>query len=320
MDENRAGILRESNKIISKLHLHSAFFSDEIIYKIYLRSQVIHQLFESNQDLDINKLELFHLQFTASVIDLLKQIKKTNEKNVSVLYHEIQLNEQLIDELEHSVLTEASFNLDKQCQALKVNTSLRKLYQVLSDDSTEYPFSKNINSFSVRYSQDFFFDMPADKLLALVEYDAAEVYSNAYANIQRKLMGLLCKYAFKTEFFCGLKAGDAVVEVYKFINTDKYFYFYLNRNLFELFDITLISEIDINNTLSKRGRIIHELKDKNDKLMNRANILKASIPQEIRNLLTDHYKKISDIDFLQNISNFDVQANILKAMLNTNSL
>jgi len=320
MDENRLGILNESTNIISKLHLYSAFFEDEIIYKIYLRSQVIHQLFESNPELDINKLDLFHLQFTASVIDLLKKIKKANEKNVSLLYHEIQLNQELIDKLNDSVYTENNYNIDKQRQSLKINTSLRKLYQVLSEDSTEYPFSKNINTFSSRYSQDFFFDISPEILFELISYQAEEVYSNAYALIERKLMGVLCKYDFKTDFLCGLKSGDSIVEIYKFIQTDRHFLFYPSRNLFLFCDISQISDIDWSNTLSKKERIIHELKDKNDQLESRAGVLKSAMPAEIRNLLTDHYKKISDIDFLQNISNFDVQANILKTMLNTDGL
>ncbi|WP_207532149.1 hypothetical protein [Desertivirga arenae] len=320
MDEIRAGILDESNKYLTKLQLHSAFFSDEIIYKIYLRSQVIHQLFESNPELDINKLELFHLQYTATVIELLKKIKKTNERNVSLLYDEIQLNDDLINKLDHSVLTESSFNLEKQRQAVKMNTSLRRLYQFLSEDSTEYPFSRNINSFNARYSQDFFFDISPEAMFRATEYQQNEVYTNAYATIQRKLMGLLCKYDFRTEFYYGLKAGDSVLEVYKFLDQERYFFYYPNRTLFLLFDITMLADIDLTSGLSKRSRIIHELKDKNDKLESRANVLKSSIPADIKNLLTEHYKKISDIDFLQNIANFDVQANILKTMLNTDSI
>ncbi len=319
MDENRLGILNESTNIISKLHLYSAFFEDEIIYKIYLRSQVIHQLFESNSELDINKLDLFHIQFTASVIDLLKKIKKANEKNVSLLYHEIQLNQELIDKLDDSIYTEENYNNDKQRQSLKINNSLRKLYQVLSEDSTEYPFSKNINTFSSRYSQDFFFDISPEILLELISYQAEEVYTNAYALIERKLMGVLCKYDFRTDFVCGLKSGDSIVEIYKFIETGRHFLFYPSRNLFLFCDISQISDIR-SNTLSKKERIIHELKDKNDQLESRAGVLKSAMPAEIRKLLSDHYKKISDIDFLQNISNFDVQANILKTMLNTDGL
>ena len=62
MDDNP--ILRESTRLLNKLHLLSAFFEDEIVYKIYLRTQVIHRLYETNPELDINKLELFHVQFT----------------------------------------------------------------------------------------------------------------------------------------------------------------------------------------------------------------------------------------------------------------
>ncbi|MFD2144614.1 hypothetical protein [Mucilaginibacter antarcticus] len=71
MDDNP--ILRESTQYLNKLHILSAFFEDEIVYKIYLRTQVIHRLYETNPELDINKLELFHVQFTAAVIDLLKK-------------------------------------------------------------------------------------------------------------------------------------------------------------------------------------------------------------------------------------------------------
>ena len=42
------------------------------------------------------------------------------------------------------------------------------------------------------------------------------------------------------------------------------------------------------------------------------------MPAEIKALLAENYKKIEDVNFLENITNFDVQANILKTMLNTN--
>ena len=62
---------------------------------------------------------------------------------------------------------------------------------------------------------------------------------------------------------------------------------------------------------------MHELKDKNDRLEGNAAAMKSFMPPEIKNLLADNYKKISDISFLENISNIDVQANVLKSMLNT---
>ena len=317
MDESRLNILNQSNRMLSKLQLLSVFFGDDIIYKIYLRSQVIHKLFETNPELDINKLDLFHLQFTQSLIDLLRKIKKNNETNVSLLFDEIQINKEMIDRLNDPYYTLANFNLEKQRQALKVNLSLRKLFQVLSDNSTDNPLSKNINAFSSRFAADFFYPIAPELLQEITVYNDKDVYTDEYATIQRKLMGVLCKYEFKTEFYCGLKAGTQVAEVYKFVDDARYFIYSLSDNLFVFLDIAKLAGIDMTNNMSKKEKLIHELRDKNDKLEGNASAMKAAMPIEIKNLLTDNYKKISDMSFMENISNIDVQANILKSMLNT---
>lgn len=320
MDEYLLNILNQSNKVIDKLQMLSAFFDDdEVVYKIYLRTQVIHKLFENNVELDAGKLELFHLQYTTTVLDLLKRIKKNNESNVSLVYDEIQLNEDLIHKMNDGVYTEKNFNLDKQKQSLKINTSLRNLYQVLSTDSSDFPFAKNISSFSARYAKDYFYDIEPDKLNDLIGFEAQKVYINTYATIQKKLMGMLCKYDFKTEFFCGLNAGNLKVEIYKFLHTDKYFLFAPARNLFLLCDLAKITEIDKENALSRKAKIIQELQYKNDKLQSTVASLKTFIPLNIKQLIEQSYQKIADTNFLDNLSNADIEANVLKTMLNTNA-
>nr|WP_295863462.1 hypothetical protein [uncultured Chitinophaga sp.] len=319
MEDNLAIILNDSNKTNSKLQLLSAFFEEEIIYKIYLRSQVVHKLFETNPELDINKLELFHLQYTASAIELLRKIKASNERNVSLIYDEMQLNKEMMEKLNSSVFSEKNYDLDKQKQALKINLSLRRLYQTLSDNTDEYPFSKNINTFSSRFSQGFYYDISADQMMNLIQYETADVYRNSYAIIQKKLMGLLCKHEFRTEFFCGLKTGGMIAEVYRFLDVDRHFLFFPSKNLFLLCDLSEVPDIDWTNSLSKKARIIQEMTDKNDQLESRANILKTAIPDTVRTLLQEYYDKISEVDFLQKIGNYDVQTNILRTMLNTDT-
>ncbi|MES2826880.1 MAG: hypothetical protein V4687_01940 [Bacteroidota bacterium] len=317
MDERHANILKTSRTEISRLQLLSVFFEEEVLYKIFLRSQVIHQMFENNEDLDIDKLEIFHIQFTASLIELLKKIKKSNEKNVSLIYDEVTLNKELIEKMSSSAFNEKSFNLDKQQQSLKINLSLRKLFQVLSDHSEDFPFSKNINSFSSRYAGDFYYDVTPDLLGKLIDFDPKEMYLNAHASIQRKLMGQLCKYDFKSEFYCGLKSGQLIIEIYKFIEKDSYFLFFPSRNLFVFCDLNELSGIDFSNNQSEKARIIQELAYKNDTLTSSAAALKTFIPIEIIELLKENYHKISDINFMDHLNNYDVQANILKAMLKT---
>lgn len=315
MDDNP--ILRESNRLLNKLQLLSAFFEDEIVYKIYLRTQVIHRLYETNPELDINKLELFHVQFTSAVIDLLKKIKQINERSTSLLFQEMQLNNDLIQSVKDSDFNLVDFRNDQQRQALRVNTSLRKLYEVLSEDAPDYPFAKNINAFSARYAQDYFFDISQELLAELTTYQPEEVYSHASAVIERKLMGKACKHDFRTAFYCGLKTGNVSLEVYKFIDEETYFIFYPLRHLFLICDASLLSNVDQSTEVTRNERIIQELLDKNDQLQSSAALARVNIPHEVRNLLAENYKKITDINFLQNIAGFDAQANILKTMLNT---
>jgi hypothetical protein len=317
MDDRYDNILKASRTEISRLQLLSVFFEDETLYKIFLRSQVIHQTFENNRDLDIDKLEIFHVQFTATLIELLRKIKKSNEKNVSLIYDEIVLNKELIDKMSNSVFNDKNFVLDQHQQSLKINQSLRKLFAVLSDFSDEFPFSKNISSFSSRYAGDFYFDITPEQLGNLIDFKPEDMYMSIHASIQKKLMGQLCKYDFRTEFYCGLKSGQIIVEIYKFIDNDQRFLFLPNRNLFLFCDLNDFKGINFENNQSEKSRIIQELAYKNDTLTGSAAALKKYIPPEIVSLLKENYTKISDIDFLDHLNNFDVQANILKAMLKT---
>jgi len=320
MDEHVASVLGESKKIISRLQLLSVFFQEEVVYKIYLRSQVIHQLFENNSELPIDKLELFHMQFTASVIDLLKKIKKNNEKNVTLIYDEIELNRNVIAQLNSTATNEANFMEGKKSQSLKINISLRNLYEVLSDHSVDFPFVKNVTRLSARYAKDFYYTITEEQLGRLIEYKEAEVYEISYAVIERKLMGMLCKHDFKTEFVYGLKSGMLIIEIYKFLSLDQYFLFFPNRNLFLFCTLDDLAGIDLNSNLSEKSRIIQELSYSNDKLESKAATAKTFIPADIVNLLDENYNKISDLNFLNELNNFDVQANILKAMLNTDMM
>lgn len=320
MDENRLNILNASTRDISKLQLLSVFFNNDVIYKIYLRTQVLHQLFQTNPELDINQLEMFHLQFTQTLIDLLKKIKRNNEAQAGLLLDEVQLNHQLIEQMEGSAYSEQSYVNDKQRQSLKMSQSLRKLFRVLSDNSAEYPFAANINKFSAHFSADYFYSISTELVYELLAYSPADVYSNEYATIQRKLMGSLCKYDFKIEFYCGVRANDIVLEVYRFADVNKYFLYSPLNNVLLFCDVAKLGDLDLKNTVSKRERMMRELRDKNVQLTGKAGLIKTNLPQNITALLADDYKKIADVNFMAHMNAFDVQANILKTMLNTDIL
>lgn len=320
MDTHLSAIFNDSRRIISKLQLLAVFFEDEIIYKIYLRTQVIHQLFENNQELNAHQLELFHVQFTESLLALLKKIKKSNEQNVHLLLDEIQLNNEMIDKLSSVFDAEKNYQSDQQNQSHKISISLRKLYQVLSGYANGYPFSQNINAFSSKFSKDFYAEVSPELWQELMQYNPAEVYTNVDAIIQKKLLGQLCKYDFKVSFFCGIKAGNTLAEVYKLAETERYFLFCPAKNGFVFCDPAKFDRINFETAVSNQEKMIRELNDKNDHLQSRINMVKTHLPKEVKALLSDHYRKLNELDFLNNTENFDTQANILKKMLGTDMI
>lgn len=320
MDDNHKQILADSTKVIGKLHLLATFFEDDVIYKIYVRSQVIHRMFEQNPELDINKLNLYHLQFTESVLELLRRIKKTNEKNVSLLEDEVRLNKDLALKISEDMRTEQNFEFGKQKQTQKISQALEKLYLNLSDLSKDFPFAKNISQFGGRYAQDYFYEISLDLHYDLITFEADDVYKNGYAIIEQKLMGLQCKHKFNNKFYCGLKSGGLLLEVYQMIDEDVYFVFYPARHLFLICDYERIAHINPSEGLSKRAKVVIELTEKNIVLERQAITAKTAIPEDIEKLLNEYYEKINGMDFMDFMDDFDIQANILKAMLDTESM
>ena len=320
MEDSVKRILSESVTIISRLQLLSVFFEEDLIYRIFIRSQVIQKLFEHNPELDINKLELFHLQYTESIIDLLRKIKKTNEKNLTLLSDEIELNNELITKISASTQEERNFYQEAQKHTIEVNQSLSNLYQNLSDYSSDDPFSKNIKFFSTQFSKSFFHTVSDGFIYGLMEYEPEHIYKNGYGTIEKKLMGLQCKHDFKNTFYCGLVSGNLVVEIYKLIGEEVYFLFYPDKKLFTDFPFTKISTIQLSDELSRKNKIIKELEERNDSLKNSESAVKTNLPEDVAKLLVAYNEKISAIDFIDFIDDYDVQANILKTMLNTDRI
>jgi hypothetical protein len=139
-------------------------------------------------------------------------------------------------------------------------------------------------------------------------------------------MGLQCKHQFKNNFYVGLKAKGEVVEIYQLADfiaeddDDEYFVFDPSRNRFLGVATEKINDLKISGTVSKKAKIIMELTEKNVQFKNSLPSVRTSLPADVVQLLTDYHHRIEGINFLDLINDFDIQANILKTMLNTDSI
>ena len=90
--------------------------------------------------------------------------------------------------------------------------------------------------------------------------------------------------------------------------------------MFADFPFSKISNIQLSDELSRKNKIIKELEERNDSLKNSESTVKTNLPEDVAKLLVAYNEKISAIDFIDFIDDYDVQANILKTMLNTDRI
>jgi hypothetical protein len=320
MDESAKQVFQASQQIISRLQLLLVVFEEEVVANIYVRTQVIHKLFENNAELDVNKLQLFHFQFTESIIGLLRKVKKNNEKAYQSLLDEMEVNNDLMRKLSQAMKEKDNFDYEKEVQAARVNKTLAGLYENFSDYLKTNPVPKDIADFGKRFAPAYFYPLPQVAINQLLDFEPEEVYRNAYGIVEKKLMGLQCKKQFNNRFYCGIRCNTQLLEVYKVQDEESFFLFYPDRSLFLVCPTTFMDELPVTNTVSAKGKLMEELAEKTLLLKEKSKSIKKQLPPEVKTLLEDYYTKIEGIDFLDLIDDYDIQANILKTMLNTDSM
>jgi hypothetical protein len=318
-EELYAQAISESAKKLLVLKMLSNFFNHKDLFAVYIRTKVIHNLFESNKNLDANKLDLFHVQYTSSLIDLFQKLKKAKEQQYLLIADEIYINDDLIQKLEKDA-DGRNFAGEAKRHSQNMSAKLRQLYQVLDKGNAGGMLSwGDIMIFSTRLGQEFYRDITdGEKFLQLTDAEGKNTYQTEYAVIEKKLMGKLNKLNFRVKFTCGLRYQNEYVEVFDFIDSNDKFVFINGIKTFYLLDEEMAKGLDLSKNLSSKASIIYDLKQKNDFLRDRLATIKTTLPNDVEDVLGGYLDKISGVDFLEELQNVDEQTNILRAMLNIN--
>lgn len=314
-----AQLIKDSNKKLLVLKTLSNFFNHNDLFAVYVRTKVIHNLFESNKSLDIHKLELFHIQYTSSLIDLFQKLKKAKEQQYMLINDEIYINRELITKLEKQ--TDAlNFTDERRAYGRAMGEKLKHLYAMLENPNSGMAFSwSDIMLFSTRFGQEFYRELTdAAVFLQLTENEHRKTYPTEYGVIERKLMGRLNKLNFRVKFTCGFRFENEYFEIFDFIDSNDRFIFINGIRSFYLLDEDLAQRLDLSWNTSSKGDIVTELVKKNDMLNDKLSTIKTSLPNDVEEVLASYLQKISGVDFLEELQNVDEQTNILRAMLNIN--
>jgi hypothetical protein len=309
-------IIKESKKRLITLKIVSNFFKQQDLIGILIRTKIIHSIFENNNTLDSNKLELFHIQYTDSLIELLQKLKKAKEQQFIITSDEIHINDDYIKKLEVG-LNDAFFQEKTVLHSKNMSGKVEQLFEMLTTESTKAFNWDSIVYFSNCFKAEYYRIISKEQYekLTILEKDT---YSHTNAKFERKLLGRLNKFKFKFKFLCGLIYNNEVIEVYEFRDTNDKFIFNNKDKSFFFLDETFEKTIDLSKNNSNNNKIINQLKIKNSSLKHQLDKIKTSLPDNVLEILKNYLDKISGIDFMEELQNIDEQANILKAMLNIN--
>ncbi|MBD8082401.1 hypothetical protein [Chryseobacterium caseinilyticum] len=311
MNEEVANIMSQSTRRLTRLKLLSNFFENVDIIAIYIKTNIIHHLFENNKTLDYNKLELFHLQYTDSLIELLTKIKKKKENDLLAVINEININKRYISNFEEKKTD--SFEMDRKIYSGVFSEHLRNLYHELIEEKNTLNWSK-VLYFHKKYGTEFYrTKADEDKL----KPQSAPFYQYQDYCIEKKLLGKLNIQNFKVRFVCGYKFERHEYELFRIFQSDEYFIFNVDEKKLYLIDDELTA-LDISENVSNQSSIISQLTEKNDELTETMEMRRKTIPEDVQSVLKDYLRNLESIDIMSKIFDVNEETNILRAMLNLN--
>lgn len=310
--------IKLSEKRLNKLRVITNFFDHADVTNISIKTKIIHDIFASNQALDSMKLELFHLQYTDTFLQLMQQLKKKIEQNYLLIENEIKANETFIASYKTEI-NQDDFRKDIINCNVNVQLFFEAAYEYLAFDNPEKAsFLLEINNFKNKWSSEYFRPISDEHFTALEHVKSVVFHSFNNIHIEKKLLGKLNIQRFKVKFLCGLQNSNQCFSVFEFIHVNEHFIFNHQSNHFLLLDLKNFSTVNFSRNSSNKQLIIKTLTDKIAALHNKSNTSLRQISQDILLVLQEYYLKISAMSFLDDLQNIDEQTNILKSMLNLN--
>ena len=314
-----AEIINNSESRLNKLKILSNFYDNSLIIHIAVRTRVIHDIFASNETLDTNKLELFHLQFTDSLIDLLNKLKKNLEQKFAILTHEIRINEDIMESFKGEIEKD-SFKESVITHNLIMQSFMEMLYKQLAYETNalDLELMNAIDGLVLEKGIEYYRKLEANMYQKILELPLKKQYDFQDFTIEKKLLGKLNIQDFKFKFLCGFQFENKYIEVYEFIHSEEHFVYIKSSKTFVSIKLSDFPVVDFSKNVSNKKEVLLQLKQKNVELKTQSELVLKSMPADVEQVLNDYLGKISAIDFLDDLQKIDEQTNILRTMLNIN--
>ncbi|MGL5277434.1 hypothetical protein [Myroides sp.] len=309
-------ILRDSQRRIVRLKLLSNFYKQADLISVFIKTELIHTIFKESDDetLDYNKLELFHIQFTDSLLELLTKIKRRKESQIVLNLKEIEVNNKFINRYAQISRTENDFEIERKFYSSKVGDYLADVYDRLIGEDSENIIT-DLSSFSSMYAADYYRDW--EDSASFEREEDLRYYEYRNVKIESRLMGRLNISGFKVRFVCGYNCNTTYYELFRIFQSDDEFVFNVYNNTFYFLNEDKGGVLDKSHNVYKND-IVQDLTIKNERLVLENKRVREVLSVEVLDVLSKYREILDNMNFLSNSFSIDEETNVLKAMLQLN--
>lgn len=321
-------ILKESKDLLNKLKIYVSYFDFPYITSIHSQSVMLHETFEYNDELNIYKLQQFHMYYTEHLLELLHKIKKSHDEHYTIVTSQVKSYEEKINNLKKYINDIVNNDVKDQSQ-MKARYSqtmvlqLNAIYNCLVDKFDDFRFkdSRNLKPFSKIKNSNLFYSISSEVFTKAIEYDYTNNYQYKEFYIERKLLGKLQKNLFNISFINVFICGDLEFELFKIDDTNDYFIYIPSMCIFKFVDYNTLKEFVIESN-TKYGAYKIELDSYNKKLTE-LKIKKDDVRKfddKTLNTLKGYMDKIEDVELVEQLTSIDIERQNLESILNLERL
>lgn len=298
-------ILKNSKSKLVELEKMNNFFKILDLSSVLINTGLIISYFESNIEReDLGKLELFNLQYTDSLLELLRKVKSNKEReiaSVTIKYNRFIYEQKRL--VYNNPNLDEEFIISKKLHELEISLLFENFF-----NNIEYKDFSKLISFHKKYSSRYFYNIDENDK-KFIENENIKYYTRFNTKIDSELLELVANKKFKIKLAYGFNSKETSFELFTIENSDIVFLWNINKKCFYISQSNFYSFGEMLNSVQTK------IENYSGKLQSSINEIMKDIPKEVNKLINKYNKVLEDI--IYNSESYDTkeEENILKAML-----
>lgn len=336
-------IMQKSQEHLNDIKIYVNYFSEEeLLNKVFIQSQVIHDVFAENKELNYKSLEQFHLYYTSHLLDVLKQLKKKYDEKNLITRSKIKAIKEFVskneEKLKKMTVDAKKASNDKYKYASFMTLLLTSIYNCIVKNFEDFRFKSKIQyqklTFCATYGLDYAWELPHDvfkKVTELLTDDQKDEKGNPVGApyryngyiIERPLLGRINRDHYHVSFLGAFRMdGHAdFFELFRISDTENYFIVQAEYGLIRSVDIKLLQQYMVDR-MTKIGQVQEDIIDNENQIRDLNFQMKENpvFTPEIKETLNKYIETISKQELMTDFTQVDQHRKNLEAIMNLERL